>query len=106
MENNITINNRIPQLRFPGFTGEWTKYKLGECFDERNEQSSESSDYPLMAFIAGKGVAAKGEKYDRSALVKDASNKKYKRTELGDFIYSSNNLESGSIGGHLQTSVA
>ena len=98
MENNITINNRIPQLRFPGFTGEWTKYKLGECFDERNEQSSESSDYPLMAFIAGKGVAAKGEKYDRSALVKDASNKKYKRTELGDFIYSSNNLESGSIG--------
>lgn len=87
-----------PTLRFPGFTGEWTQYKLGECFDERNEQSPESSDYPLMAFIAGKGVAAKGEKYDRSALVKDASNKKYKRTELGDFIYSSNNLESGSIG--------
>lgn len=87
-----------PALRFPGFTGEWTQYKLGECFDERNEQSPESSDYPLMAFIAGKGVAAKGEKYDRSALVKDASNKKYKRTELGDFIYSSNNLESGSIG--------
>lgn len=87
-----------PALRFPCFTGEWTQYKLGECFDERNEQSLESSDYPLMAFIAGKGVAAKGEKYDRSALVKDASNKKYKRTELGDFIYSSNNLESGSIG--------
>ncbi len=87
-----------PVLRFPCFTGEWTQYKLGECFDERNEQSLESSDYPLMAFIAGKGVAAKGEKYDRSALVKDASNKKYKRTELGDFIYSSNNLESGSIG--------
>lgn len=87
-----------PALRFPGFTGEWTQYKLGECFDERNEQFPESSDYPLMAFIAGKGVTEKGEKYDRSALVKDASNKKYKRTELGDFIYSSNNLESGSIG--------
>lgn len=98
MKNNSTINNKIPQLRFPGFTDDWTQYKLGECFDERNEQSPESSDYPLMAFIAGKGVAAKGEKYDRSALVKDASNKKYKRTELGDFIYSSNNLESGSIG--------
>ena len=26
------------------------------------------------------------------------TNKKYKRTELGDFIYSSNNLEAGSIG--------
>lgn len=85
-------------LRFPEFRGEWTQYKLGECFDERNEQFPESSDYPLMAFIAGKGVTEKGEKYDRSALVKDAPNKKYKRTELGDFIYSSNNLESGSIG--------
>ena len=85
-------------LRFPEFSGEWTQYKLGECFDERNEQFPESSDYPLMAFIAGKGVTEKGEKYDRSALVKDAPNKKYKRTELGDFIYSSNNLESGSIG--------
>lgn len=49
-------------LRFPEFSGEWTQYKLGECFDERNEQFPESSDYPLMAFIAGKGVTEKGEK--------------------------------------------
>ena len=51
-----------------------------------------------MAFIANKGVAPKGERYDRSALVNDSKNKKYKKTELGDFIYSSNNLETGSIG--------
>ena len=51
-----------------------------------------------MAFIANEGVAPKGERFDRSALVKNADNKKYKRTKLGDFIYSSNNLESGSIG--------
>ena len=57
-----------------------------------------SEDYPLMAFIANQGVAPKGERYDRSALVNDEVGKKYKRTEFGDFIYSSNNLESGSIG--------
>ena len=51
-----------------------------------------------MAFIANEGVAPKGERYDRGALVKDAKNKNYKKTELGDFIYSSNNLETGSIG--------
>ena len=51
-----------------------------------------------MAFIANIGVAPKGERYDRGALVKDAENKLYKRTEIGDFIYSSNNLETGSIG--------
>lgn len=51
-----------------------------------------------MAFIANLGVAPKGERYDRSALVNDTANKLYKRTEYGDFIYSSNNLETGSIG--------
>lgn len=30
MENNITINNRIPQLRFPGYTGDWEEKSLGE----------------------------------------------------------------------------
>ena len=51
-----------------------------------------------MAFIANVGVAPKGERYDRGALVKDAENKLYKKTCIGDFIYSSNNLETGSIG--------
>ena len=87
-----------PRLRFPGFEGEWVEKKVSACLEERNEQFPESEDYPLMAFVAEKGVTPKGEKYDRSALVKDAANKKYKRTEFGDFIYSSNNLESGSIG--------
>ena len=57
-----------------------------------------SNEYPLMAFIANEGVAPKGERYDRSALVTDTVNKLYKKTEKGDFIYSSNNLETGSIG--------
>ena len=96
--NSENDNNCTPRLRFPGFTGEWEEKSLCECFDERNEQYPENEEYPLMAFVAGKGVSPKGEKYDRSALVKDAANKKYKRTEYGDFIYSSNNLESGSIG--------
>ena len=57
-----------------------------------------SDEYPLMAFIANEGVAPKGDRYDRSALVTDTVNKLYKKTEMGDFIYSSNNLETGSIG--------
>lgn len=51
-----------------------------------------------MAFIGNKGVAPKGERYDRSALINDAETKLYKKTYYGDFIYSSNNLETGSIG--------
>ena len=76
----------------------WEQRKVGELLVERNEQASMSEEYPLMAFIANEGVAPKGDRYDRSSLVSDTENKLYKRTEFGDFIYSSNNLETGSIG--------
>ena len=88
---------KAPKVRFTNFEGDWEERKLGEVLTERNEQIVENNRYPLMSFIQGIGVAPKGERYDRSFLVKD-NKKKYKKTELGDFIYSSNNLETGSIG--------
>lgn len=87
-----------PKIRFKGFEDDWEQRKVSDLLQERNEQAPRSEEYPLMAFIADQGVAPKGERYDRSALVNDENGKKYKRTEYGDFIYSSNNLETGSIG--------
>ena len=77
---------------------DWEQRKVGELLEERDVKAPKSREYPLMAFIANEGVAPKGDRYDRSALVNDTENKPYKQTELGDFIYSSNNLETGSIG--------
>ena len=87
----------VPKLRFAGFEGDWEDRKLGDILRERNEKMAETTEYPLMSFIQGIGVTPKDKRYDRSFLVKDLD-KKYKKTELGDFIYSSNNLETGSIG--------
>ncbi len=87
----------VPEVRFKGFAEDWGQRKLSDVLVERNEQEVETREYPLMSFVQGLGVVPKGERYDRSFLVLDQS-KKYKRTELGDFIYSSNNLETGSIG--------
>ena len=88
----------VPEIRFKGFTDDWEQRKVGELLVERNEQAPMSEEYPLMAFIANEGVAPKGDRYDRSSLVSDTENKAYKKTDFGDFIYSSNNLETGSIG--------
>ena len=88
----------VPEIRFKGFTDAWEQRKVGDLLIERNQQAPMSDEYPLMAFIANEGVAPKGARYDRSALVTDTVNKLYKKTEKGDFIYSSNNLETGSIG--------
>ncbi len=87
-----------PEIRFNGFTEDWKKTSISELLEERNTQLPKDEEYPLKAFIAYEGIADKGDRYDRSSLVKDEDNKKYKRTELGDFIYSSNNLTTGSIG--------
>ena len=65
--------------------------------NQRIEKQIPSVDAPLMAFTAEGGVEPKGERYDRSYLVKN-EDKLYKRTEYNDFIYSSNNLDVGSIG--------
>ena len=94
----MTKKSDTPTIRFKGFTDTWEQRKVGELLIERNEQAPKSEEYPLMAFIANEGVAPKGERYDRSSLVTDTENKLYKKTECGDFIYSSNNLETGSIG--------
>ena len=85
-------------MNFTASTFSWEQRKVGDLLIERNQQAPMSDEYPLMAFIANEGVAPKGERYDRSALVTDTVNKLYKKTEKGDFIYSSNNLETGSIG--------
>lgn len=90
--------SRKPKIRFKGYNDDWEQRKVGELLIERNQQAPMSEEYPLMAFVANEGVTLKGERYDRSALVTDTKNKLYKKTEFGDFIYSSNNLETGSIG--------
>lgn len=89
------------ELRFKDDDGvdypEWEEKSLGEVLTSRIEKQVPSQEAPLMSFTAKGGIEPKGDKYDRSFLVK-SDEKLYKRTELNDFIYSSNNLDVGSIG--------
>lgn len=62
---------------FTASTFSWEQRKVGDLLIERNQQAPMSDEYPLMAFIANEGVAPKGERYDRSALVTDTVNKLY-----------------------------
>ena len=82
-------------------TETWTEHRIGEFLHSKSIKQLPTTDAPLMAFTATGGVCDKGERYDRGFLVKDASAKLYKRTDLNDFIYSSNNLDVGSIGLNL-----
>ena len=71
----MTKKSDAPAIRFKGFSDAWEQRKVGDLLIERNQQAPMSDEYPLMAFIANEGVAPKGERYDRSALVTDTVNK-------------------------------
>ena len=96
-KNIITHKLLIGDLRLPGFSDEWKEQELRNYLEIRAVQQVPTEEAPLMAFVADVGIVDKGDRYDRSFLVKDDA-KKYKRTEMDDFIYSSNNLDVGSIG--------
>ena len=89
------------EVRFKADDGsdfpDWEEKKLGEVMSVKDVKQIPTEEAPLMAFIAYQGVAEKGDRYDRSFLVK-SDEKKYKRTDFNDFIYSSNNLDVGAIG--------
>ena len=90
------------ELRFKREDGtdypEWEEVFYSEFLKERDNKHPQSDEFPLCSFVAHKGVVPKGDRYNREFLVSDKKGKKYKRTKRGDFIYSSNNLETGSIG--------
>src|SRR5699024_7479693 len=75
----------------------WETKKLDNMLSERNYKQVPEKDVPLMAFTSTGGIEDKGERYNREFLVKN-KNKKYKRTEFNDLIYSSNNLDVRAIG--------
>lgn len=83
--------------RVGDYKDHWEYSALSNYLTIKDVRQIPNDEAPLMAFIAGMGVSPKGERYDRSFLVKN-DKKEYKRTDLNDFIYSSNNLDVGSIG--------
>ena len=92
LSQNITLQKQDGS-KYP----QWKTNNIGTYLTSRNTKQIPTEEAPLMAFVADVGVVPKGERYDRSFLVK-SDEKEYKRAELNDFIYSSNNLDVGSIG--------
>ena len=89
---------KVPEIRFTGFTDDWEQRKLSELLVERNVQHSQSEEFPLVSFTVENGVTPKTERYEREQLVRgDKSAKKYKETRLDDIVYNPANLKFGAI---------
>ena len=84
---------KVPKIRFDGFTKEWEQRKLGDCFAERNERMSEGE---LISVTINSGVvkASSLDRKDNSS--EDKSN--YKKVEIGDIAYNSMRMWQGASG--------
>lgn len=86
---------KIPQIRFPEFSGEWKEKRLGEVIEEI--KSTENNDnFPLYSLIIGEGLVPKTEKYKRDFLVKDETNA-YVSIYKNQFAYNPMNIRFGAL---------
>ncbi|MFJ7890010.1 restriction endonuclease subunit S [Lysinibacillus xylanilyticus] len=92
-------NKRIPDIRFPGYTGNWERRKLDKILKERKVNQKITKEVPLLAFAAGQGVIDRSERKtnNRDFLTKDATKKTYLLTKYDDIVYNPSNLKYGAI---------
>ena len=78
-------------LRFPEFTDEWKKVKLGEVTCERNE--TKVPTLPLLSITADKGIIPQTDSEKKD--VSNADKSKYKRICAGDIGYNTMRMWQG-----------
>ncbi|KAB2372580.1 MULTISPECIES: restriction endonuclease subunit S [Bacillus] len=82
-----------PELRLNGFEEAWEQRKLGDCFRERNERTSEGE---LISVTINSGVVKASSLKRKDSSSEDKS--KYKKVEVGDIAYNSMRMWQGASG--------
>ena len=77
-------NNKIPKLRFSGYTDDWERRKLSEVVKEV-KRTDETSDAPVMMITAENGFINQSERYSTNNA--GQSLKKYILLEKGELAY-------------------
>lgn len=82
-----------PEIRFQGFTDEWSNMKLGICFSERTESFPEGE---LLSVTINDGIKKFSELNRNNNSNEDKS--KYKKVYKGDIAYNSMRMWQGASG--------
>jgi len=92
MNTKLKVGN-VPNLRFPGFVGEWDFINGNEVFDNISNKDH-NSDLPILAITQEYGAIPR-ELIDYKISVTDKSVEGYKIVEKGDFIISLRSFQGG-----------
>jgi type I restriction enzyme S subunit len=92
LQRIVSGKYRLPEYQ----NTSWTKNKLKDIFEIRDEYSGQTDDLQLYSLTIENGVTPKTDRYDRQFLVKQ-ENKKYKVVYPNDIVYNPPNLRYGAI---------
>ena len=88
---------KVPEIRFSGFTGDWKQRKLGEVFEQTtNFVNPDKGEIELWSLTVEDGLTPKSERYNREFLVKKNAN--FKKVRPGDIVYNPMNMTLGAVG--------
>jgi len=86
----------VPALRFPEFTEEWEKCKLGDITINFNLRNKDRISYPMYSVTNNRGFVPQSEQFeDREMIGEDI--KAYKIIHKNDFAYNPARINVGSI---------
>lgn len=86
----------VPNLRFPGFSGEWKQYTMGEITELFSRRNKNKVDYPMFSVTNARGFVNQQEQFeDREMKGEDIS--AYKIVSPGEFAYNPARINVGSI---------
>ena len=88
---------KVPEVRFKGFTDDWEQRKLGAFISECTERTSNFEQYPLYSLTIESGITEKTERYERSFLVTKKEDL-FKIVPPKCFVTNPMNLRFGAIG--------
>lgn len=83
---------KIPEIRFAGFTGDWELRKFGDVFEEYSEKNH--AELPPLTIIQGGGTVLR-EKSDRNLQYDKSGLSGYKMVRKNDFIVHLRSFEGG-----------
>ena len=83
---------KIPELRFPGFTDDWEQRKLGEIFSEYSLKNR--ADLPPLTVVQGLGTILRSDG-NRNLLYDKSNLSNYKLVHKDDFIVHLRSFEAG-----------
>ena len=98
---NVSSSNgleKYPKLRFKGFSEPWNAIRFGDIVDEYSDRTKEE-DEDILLSAAIEGMFLNSELFDHQ---RGASNKGYKKIDMGTLVLSTQNLHLGNANVNLR----